>query len=1362
MMGGEKRSSCLQTGGYIGDISALCLLHVPGSISSRPFVLAGTGSQILLYDIGKRKMLNMFNVFEGVRVHGIFSGAPSHYSESSKCFFNIAVYGEKRVKLFQLAFSGLDCACPNDVNAGLLLIHSLPKFGHWVMDVCLLKVDGNGACNEKSSNLAIGFSDNSICLWDVCEAKVVLQVQSPEKCLLYSMRFWGDNLKHLRIASGTIYNQILVWTIAAQKELRTILEGDNYLKPARCKYFKFQGLEYKVIQSTRLVGHEGSIFRITWSSDGSKLMSVSDDRSARIWCLCIDDSGHPQVQSNHVSAQHVLFGHSARIWDCHMSESLVISAGEDCTCRIWGTEGGHLLTIKEHAGRGIWRCLYDPTFSLLITAGFDSVIKVHPLAASLSCPINQASVARTMSSRMEVLDLFVPDTSCEGGVRGVNSKSEYVRCLRFAREDTLYVATNHGYLYHVNISFTGSLSWTKVVQVFGGNIVCMDVLSLKSANVFDYFEDWIAVGDAKGNATVVKVIFVSSSPEDTFSCYWTAERERQLLGIYWSKSLSCSHIFTADPGGRLKLWRISDVLPSVPDKTVTFCKPHLAAEFISDFGARVVCLDASFEQELLVCGDQRGNLIAFSMGKSLMLSTSIESANILPCNHFKGAHGIGSVTSISISGSGHGQVNVHSTGRDGCICYFVYEQNGMLKGLNFVGLKRIKEICAIDSFHNAGHLLEDLGPNTYAIGFASADFIIWDLANEFKILQVSCGGWRRPYSYFVGDTPESQNCLGYVKDNIIHVHRVWVPTKETRLLPRALHLQFHGREIHSLCFIYVGSQFMSCQSNNHLNNVCWIATGSEDGTVRLTRYTTDQMGRWSSSKLLGEHVGGSAVRSIYFVRNGNCKTLGECGGGAYPCAIEEPLLLISAGAKRVLTCWIHNSEIGDTSAEENGHDLNSSAEHKLMTFHWLCNHVPSKFSSTHKKLETGEEALGNVEDISLDDSRIAKPFVAQNVEPRLKHVLHKESENDWRYLSVTAFVVKSVDSKLLVCFVVVACSDATLTLRALLLPCRLWFDVALLVPQTSPVLSLQHIVIPMYMEGELQIEYFYLVVSGSTDGSISFWDLTTSIRSFMSCVSEIQPGKLIDCSRRPRTGRGSQGGRWWKTLNKASEEKDPNRSKFCWDGKNGNTNREEYNIKNDAQGMRLEERMLPNKIHEVEPLHVMHNIHQSGVNCLHISQGKENIFHVISGGDDQALHYLSIELTLQQMNDENMVNREQTHNSAVCLDEPLLLISGRKNNYILRFLHHHTVASSHSSAVKGVWTDGIWVFSTGLDQRVRSWHLGECGKLVERACLIVDVPEPEGLDAKACGSSRNRYQIVIGGRGMQMVEFVVPCDNLAS
>ena len=51
----------------------------------------------------------------------------------------------------------------------------------------------------------------------------------------------------------------------------------------------------------------------------------------------------------------------------------------------------------------------------------------------------------------------------------------------------------------------------------------------------------------------------------------------------------------------------------------------------------------------------------------------------------------------------------------------------------------------------------------------------------------------------------------------------------------------------------------------------------------------------------------------------------------------------------------------------------------------------------------------------------------------------------------------------------------------------------------------------------------------------------------------------------------------------------------------------------------------------------------------------------------------------------------------------------------------------------GVWTDGIWVFSTGLDQRVRCWILDQHFKLVEHGHIIVSVPEPEAIDAQACG-----------------------------
>jgi hypothetical protein len=52
---------------------------------------------------------------------------------------------------------------------------------------------------------------------------------------------------------------------------------------------------------------------------------------------------------------------------------------------------------------------------------------------------------------------------------------------------------------------------------------------------------------------------------------------------------------------------------------------------------------------------------------------------------------------------------------------------------------------------------------------------------------------------------------------------------------------------------------------------------------------------------------------------------------------------------------------------------------------------------------------------------------------------------------------------------------------------------------------------------------------------------------------------------------------------------------------------------------------------------------------------------------------------------------------------------------------------------EGVWTDGMWVFSTGLDQRIRCWLLQDNWKLTEQAYLIISVPEPEALHARARG-----------------------------
>lgn len=119
------------------------------------------------------------------------------------------------------------------------------------------------------------------------------------------------------------------------------------------------------------------------------------------------------------------------------------------------------------------------------------------------------------------------------------SKSEYVRCLRFTTEDTLYVATNHGYLYHAKLIDTGGVCWTEIVRVREEvPIVCMDVLS-KPYELCSGVEDWIALGDGKGNMTVIQVINDVYAPKVHFTFSWPAEIERRLLGTHWSESLGC-------------------------------------------------------------------------------------------------------------------------------------------------------------------------------------------------------------------------------------------------------------------------------------------------------------------------------------------------------------------------------------------------------------------------------------------------------------------------------------------------------------------------------------------------------------------------------------------------------------------------------------------------------------------------------------------------------------------------------------------------------------------------------------------------------------------------------------------------------
>lgn len=156
----------------------------------------------------------------------------------------------------------------------------------------------------------------------------------------------------------------------------------------------------------------------------------------------------------------------------------------------------------------------------------------------------------------------------------------------------------------------------------------------------------------------------------------------------------------------------------------------------------------------------------------------------------------------------------------------------------------------------------------------------------------------------------------------------------------------------------------------------------------------------------------------------------------------------------------------------------------------------------------------------------------------------------------------------------------------------------------------------------------------------------------------------------------------------------------------------------------------------VSPLHVLHGVHQSGINCIAVANtripGEFIGFQIISGGDDQKL---------------------------VCIE--LMLNPGFRSTVC-------DAKNAHSSAVWGLWTDGDLVYSVGLDQKVRCWQVdgeqisenpGDSLRLKEIASASSDVPDPSALCAhchqNASDSNQRDYWILVAGRGVQALKFIM-------
>ncbi|PVF92967.1 hypothetical protein CPB86DRAFT_809158 [Serendipita vermifera] len=180
---------------------------------------------------------------------------------------------------------------------------------------------------------------------------------------------------HERVNSGRIINHnVLKW-----KSCLSIMRG--HMGSILCVTFSPDGS--KIVSGSHdqticiwdstscasvstLKGHSGSVLSVAFSPDGSKIVSGSDDETIRIW--------------NSASGASVatLQGHSGPVWSVAFSPdgSEVVSGSGDQTIRIWDSTSGSLVaTLHSHSGP-VWSVAFSPDGSKIVSGSSDQTIRI--------------------------------------------------------------------------------------------------------------------------------------------------------------------------------------------------------------------------------------------------------------------------------------------------------------------------------------------------------------------------------------------------------------------------------------------------------------------------------------------------------------------------------------------------------------------------------------------------------------------------------------------------------------------------------------------------------------------------------------------------------------------------------------------------------------------------------------------------------------------------------------------------------------------------------------------------------------------------------------------------------------------------